>query len=80
VADAWRPWRVINLNAGIAATRSLDPELMRNTFEGMGRRLPEDMPGFIADGVRQAAVQNVPDAVTEVLREYLAKWPARAPH
>jgi hypothetical protein len=78
--DAWRPWRVINLNAGIAATRSLDPELMRNTFEGMGRRLPEDMPGFIADGVRQAAVQNVPDAVTEVLREYLAKWPARAPH
>jgi hypothetical protein len=36
--DAWRPWRVINLNAGIAATRSLDPELMRNTFEGMGRR------------------------------------------
>jgi len=49
-SDAWRPWRVINLNSGIAATRSLDPELMEHTFEKLGRRLPYDMPGFLADG------------------------------
>ncbi len=79
-ADAWRPWRVINLNAGIAATRSLDPELMERTFEKMGRRLPYDMPGFLADGMRQTAFQNVPEAVGEVLRRYMEKWPAAAPH
>jgi hypothetical protein len=78
--NAWRPWRVINLNAGIAATRSLDPELMEQTFENMGRRLPYDMPGFLADGMRQAAFQNVPDAVRDVLRRYVERWPANAPH
>lgn len=78
--DAWRPWRVINLNAGIAATRSLDPDLMHRTFEKMGRRLPDDMPGFLADGMRQAAVQNVPEAVTEVFRGYMARWPAGSAH
>lgn len=78
--DAWRPWRVINLNAGIAATRSLDPDLMERTFERMSRRLPYDMPGFLADGMRQAAFQNVPDTVKEVLRRYMEKWPSKAPH
>lgn len=78
--DAWRPWRVINLNAGIAATRSLDPELMERTFERMGRRLPYDVPGFLADGMRQAAFQNVPDAVRDVLRRYMERWPTNAPH
>lgn len=78
--DAWRPWRVINLNAGIAATRSLDPELMERTFEKMGRRLPYDMPGFLADGMRQAVFQNVPGAVRGMLRRYMEKWPTNAPH
>lgn len=78
--NAWRPWRVINLNLGIAATRSLDPELMEHTFEKMGRRLPFDMPGFLADGMRQAAFQNVPEEVKDVLRRHMEKWPANAPH
>lgn len=78
--NAWRPWRVINLNAGIAATRSLDPRLMEQTFERMGRRLPYDMPGFLADGMRQAAFQNVPDEATAVIRRYMEKWPANALH
>ena len=78
--DAWRPWRVINLNAGIAATRSLDPELMERTFEKIGRRLPYDMPAFLADGMRQAAFQNVPGAVRDVMRRYMEKWPTNVPH
>jgi hypothetical protein len=78
--NAWRPWRVINLNAGIAATRSLDPKLMEQTFEKMGRRLPYDMPEFLADGIRQAAFQNVPEEVTNVIRSYMERWPANAPH
>ncbi|ESQ13824.1 MAG: hypothetical protein N838_02700 [Thiohalocapsa sp. PB-PSB1] len=53
---------------------------MEHTFELMGRRLPYDMPGFLADGMRQAAVSSVPEAVTEVLRRQIAKWPAPALH
>jgi hypothetical protein len=79
-SNAWRPWRVINLNAGIAATRSLDPALMEATFDKMGRRLPYDMPGFLADGMRQMAVQNVPEATSDVMRRYLEKWPSTPHH
>ena len=79
-SDTWRPWRVINLNTGIAATRSLDPELMENIFEKLGRRLPYDMPDFLADGKRQMMVQNVPEAVSAVMNRYAEKWSSKPPH
>lgn len=79
-SNAWRPWRVINLNSGIAATRSLDAALMESTFEKLGRRLPYDMPGFLADGKRQMTMQNVPDEVREVMNRYAEKWPQAAYH
>jgi hypothetical protein len=78
-SNAWRPWRVINLNSGIAATRSLDPQLMESIFDKLGRRLPHDMPGFLADGRRQMMVSNVPDEVSAVMNRYADKWPTR-PH
>ena len=71
---------MINLNTSIAATRSLDSELMEATFNRLGHRLPYDMAGFLADGMRQMAVQNVPDAASDVMRRYLEKWPNSAPH
>ncbi len=79
-SNPWRPWRVLNLNAGIAATRSLDPRLMERVFDNLGRRLPYDMPGFLADGQRQMMTQNVPEAVREVMDRYAEKWPARPAH
>jgi len=79
-SNPWRPWRVLNLNAGIAATRSLDPELMERVFDEVGRRLPYDMSGFLADGKRQMMTQNVPEAVQEVMNRYADKWPARPAH
>jgi len=75
-----RPWRIINLNSGIAATRSLDPELMEQTYEKLGRRLPYDMPGFLADGKMQMMAQNVPEAVSEVMNRYAEKWTSKPPH
>lgn len=79
-SNPYRPWRVLNLNAGIAATRSLDPELMEQTFDNLGRRLPQDMPGFFADGRRQMIVQDVPDDVKDVINRYADRWPAAPAH
>ena len=79
-SNEWRPWRIINLNSGIAATRSLDPELMDSTFEKIGHRLPYDMPGFFADGKRQMIGQNVPESVSEVMNRYAEKWSGKAVH
>lgn len=79
-ANPRRPWRVINLNCGIAATRSLDAELMDRTLEKLGRRLPYDMPGFLADGRRQIMLQEVPEAVREVMNRHAGKWPGPPAH
>jgi hypothetical protein len=79
-SNPYRPWRVLNLNAGIAATRSLDPRLMEHTFDNLGHRLPEDMPGFFADGRRQMLVQDVPDDVRDVINRYADRWPAAPAH
>jgi hypothetical protein len=78
--NPWRPWRIINLNMGIAATRSLDPELMEVIFDKLGRRLPYDMAGFLADGKRQMMVSNVPDEVVDIMNRYVEKWPSNPPH
>lgn len=79
-SNPMRPWRVINLNTGIAATRALNPELMEQCFEKLGQRLPQDMPGFIADGKRQMMTQNIPDDVLEVMKRYSEKWPMAPAH
>ena len=79
-SNPWRPWRVLTLNSGIAATRALDTALMRDTFDNMGHRLPYDMPGFFADGKRQMDAQDVPQRVRDVMTEYAEKWPDRSPH
>lgn len=79
-SNAWRPWRVLNLNAGIAATRSLDAELMDQIFEKLGRHLPFDIAAFLADGQRQTVGQNVPDEVVAVLKKHQQKWPAAPLH
>lgn len=78
--NPWRPWRVLNLNIGIVATRSLDPKLMEQVFDELGRRLPKDMPGFIADGRRRMLGQNIPEAVQEVMDRYAERWPAGPAH
>ena len=79
-SNPWRPWRILNLNAGIAATRSLDPQLMEQTFEQLGRRLPHDMPGFLADGKRRMATQDIPAPVREIMDRFVGRWPDKPPH
>jgi hypothetical protein len=79
-SDQFRPWRVLNLNSGVAATRSFDAKLMQETFERMERRLPHDLPGFFADGKRQVQMQEVPENVREVMTQFADKWATQLTH
>ncbi len=79
-SDQFRPWRVLNLNSGVAATRSFDANLMQETFERMERRLPHDLPGFFADGKRQVQMQEVPENVREVMTQFADRWATQLPH
>jgi hypothetical protein len=65
-----RPWRVLNLNQAIIATRSLDPALMESVFEQLVFRLPEDAPGFFAEGMEQMEIIDYPDHVRNVMQTY----------
>lgn len=79
-SNPWRPWRVLNLNTGIAATRSLKPEAMKQAFDQIAVRLPNDAPSFFSDGKRQMAVQNVPDDVLELMKQYADQSPDLSIH
>ena len=65
-----RPWRVLNLNQAIIATRSLDPKRMESVFEQLVFRLPEDAPGFFAEGMEQMDIIDYPDHVRNVMQTY----------
>lgn len=72
--DPDRPWRLLNLNYGIMATRSLNPELMRTSFTVLVHNIPDDAAEFFAEGMRQMDKLNYPPQVREVMQHYYAEW------
>ena len=65
-----RPWRILNLNYGIVATRSHEPEIMEQAFEQLLHRLPEDAPGFFQEGMQQMEAIGYPEPVRRVMEKY----------
>lgn len=65
-----RPWRVLNLNHGIIATRSLDPKRMEAVFSQLLYRLPDDAAGFFAEGMEQMDIIDYPPHVRSVMQSY----------
>jgi hypothetical protein len=65
-----RPWRILNLNHGIVATRSHDPKRMEAVFEQLLYRLPEDAPEFFQDGIQQMDRIGYPPHVRAVMEKY----------
>lgn len=68
--DAERPWRILNLNHGIVATRSHDPQIMESVFEQILLRLPDDAPGFFREGLEQMDAVGYPTHVRHVMEKY----------
>ncbi len=65
-----RPWRILNLNYGIVATRSHQPEIMEQAFEQLLHRLPEDAPGFFEEGMQQMDAIGYPEHVRRIMEKY----------
>lgn len=65
-----RPWRVLNLNHGIVATRTHDPRRMEAVFEQLLYRLPEDAPRFFREGMKQMDIIGYPKHVRSVMEKY----------
>ena len=69
-----RPWRIINLNYGIVATRSHDPALMDEAFAVLVENLPQDARAFFREGMQQMEVIAYPDEVRKVVEKYDRMW------
>ncbi len=69
-----RPWRMLNFNFAIVATRTLDKELMIKAFDTLGRNLPQDCPYFFEEGLKQSEKAIYGPEIKEIMAEYLKKW------
>lgn len=65
-----RPWRVLNLNWGIVATRSHDVALMEQVFEALIKNIPADANAFFREGMQQMDIIGYPDHVRQVMEKY----------
>ncbi|HEY5603978.1 MAG TPA: hypothetical protein VIM41_12800 [Gammaproteobacteria bacterium] len=74
------PWRILNLNRGIIATRSHDTSLMEHAFEELIRNVPEDAEQFFKQGMQQMDELDYPDHVRAVMTRYFQQSKTRVLH
>jgi len=79
-SDKGHPWRVLNFNRGIIATRSHDTRIMENAFDDLIRNIPEDAERFFQQGMQQMEELNYPDHVRKVVSRYYAQSKSRVLH
>lgn len=73
-SDPSRPWRMLNVNYAIVATRTLDREMMVRAFDTLERNLPEDCPGFFEEGLKQSQKPVYGPEIQNIMAEYFKKW------
>ena len=73
-ANPMRPWRILNLNYGIVATRSHDPELIEEAYASLVKNLPQDAREFFREGMQQMDIVGYPQEVREVVEKYDRMW------
>ena len=74
-----RPWRVLNLNYGIVATRSHQPELIEQAYDALIANLPQDARQFFKEGKQQMDLVGYPEEVREVVERYNNMWGSESP-
>ncbi len=73
------PWRVLNINRGIVATRTHKPEVMEEVFRVLIRNLPQDAPDFFAHGMSEMDRVGYPDHVRVIMKKYYDGYNSSTP-
>lgn len=76
-SDPTRPWRILNLNYAIVATRTQDIDLMKRAYDTLCRNLPEDCPAFFEQGLQQVQKDYFSSPVREMVQDYFNRWVIR---
>jgi hypothetical protein len=69
-----RPWRMLNLNRGIVATRTHNPAVMESAFKVLVENLPEDAAEFFREGMLQMEALDYPEPVRRVMERHYKDW------
>ena len=69
-----RPWRILNINHSIIATRTNNPQTMEAAFELLIENLPDDAPDFFREGMGQMDIVGYPARVREVMQRYYDRY------
>jgi len=69
-SNAMRPWRVLNLNWGIVATRTHNIDLMEQVFDQLINNIPDDVQQFFNEGMQQMDIVGYPNTVRNVMEKY----------
>jgi len=73
-SDPYSPWRMLNFNFAIVATRTMNKDLMISAFDTLGRNLPEECPQFFEEGLRQSEKAVYGPEIKAMMAEYFKKW------
>lgn len=65
-----RPWRILNLNHGIIATRTHNTDIMNSVYGQLVVRLPDDAANFFAEGMKQMELIDYPEHVKYVVQQF----------
>jgi hypothetical protein len=79
-AEGLQPWRILNINRGIIATRTHDPQIMEPVFDQLVHNIPEDASMFFEQGMQQVEELDYPTNVREVMNRYYRTYSARVLH
>jgi hypothetical protein len=69
-SEPGRPWRILNLNHGIIATRTHNTDIMNSVYEQLMARFPEDAATFFAEGMKQMELIDYPEHVKDVVQQF----------
>lgn len=72
-SNPMRPWRILNLNWGIVATRTHNVEIMEEVFEQLIKNIPGDVQRFFIEGVQQMDIVDYPQHVRLVMEKYASR-------
>ena len=76
-AGAAEPWRILNFNLAIIATRTQDSRLMNDAYDLLEKNLPQECAAFYEEGLNQAEKPVYGPHVREIFLERAAKWTIR---
>lgn len=77
-SNMMRPWRILNLNYGITATRSHQPVLIEQAYDALIKNLPQDARQFFREGMQQMEKIDYPEEVRELVGRYNKMWGAES--